>query len=140
MDEARISKAEETIAHLLRAVEAQQRSVEISLIQYRAGAIGVLQVNFTQTDLVTQQDALAIARAARSLGAVRAFRALGGGWESRSTGEFVSRETAEEMRSRTNWGDMIGAEYQEGRDVLFDRPVDDAPAPTTSPMPVQPNR
>lgn len=122
-------RATEQVDDLQRAVEAQQRSVDLSLIQYRAGAIGVLQLNFTQTDLVTQQDALAIARAARSLGAVRAFRALGGGWESQASGEFVSRETAEQMRARTNWGDMIGPEYQDGRDVLFERPVDDPAAP-----------
>jgi hypothetical protein len=130
------------VTALKSAVDAQQRSVNISLIQYRAGAIGVLQVNFTQTDLVTQQDALAVARAARALGAVRAFRALGGGWESRNTGEFVSGKTAEEMRARTNWGDMLGPEYQDGRDVLFERPRDDsamsAEVPAEMPEPARP--
>jgi NodT family efflux transporter outer membrane factor (OMF) lipoprotein len=125
-------RASEQVGSLQSAVDAQQRSVDISLIQYRAGGIGVLQVNFTQTDLVTQQDALAVARASRSLGAVRAFRALGGGWESRDPGEFVSKKTAEEMRARTNWGDMLGPEYEGGQDVLFDRPRADA-ADSTAP-------
>ncbi len=135
-------RASEQVTALKSAVDAQQRSVNISLIQYRAGAIGVLQVNFTQTDLVTQQDSLAVARAARALGAVRAFRALGGGWESRNTGEFVSAKAAEEMRARTNWGDMLGPEYQDGRDVLFERPRDDsamsAELPAEMPEPARP--
>ncbi len=126
-------RASDQVERLQSAVDAQRRSVEISLIQYRAGAIGVLGVNFTQTDLVTQEESLAVARAARSLGAVRAFRALGGGWESHATGEFVSKRTADEMRSRTNWGDMLGAEYEGGRDLLFDRPSADAvPTPAGS--------
>jgi len=131
-------RASEQVAALERAVNAQQQSADISLIQYRAGAIGVLGVNFTQTDLVTQQDSLAVAKAARSLGAVRAFRALGGGWESRAAGEFVSRRTAEEMRTRTNWGDMLGPEYEEGSDVLFDRPRAQTPPPAE--VPAGPNR
>lgn len=121
-------RASEQVEDLQSAVDAQQRSVDISLIQYRAGAIGVLQVNFTQTDLVTQQDSLAVAKASRSLGAVRAFRALGGGWESHATDEFVSKQTAEQMKARTNWGDMLDADYEEGSDLLFERPKSDASA------------
>jgi hypothetical protein len=35
------------------------------------------------------------------------YRALGGGWQIRADNEFVPAATAEEMRSRTNWGELL---------------------------------
>jgi NodT family efflux transporter outer membrane factor (OMF) lipoprotein len=112
----------ERAAHLGTAVTAQQRAVEISLIQYRNGAIDFIRVNSAQTDLVTQQDQLATARAATAVGAISTFRALGGGWEVRVGREFVDRATAEEMRERTDWGDLLAPDYDGGSDLFFDRP------------------
>jgi len=117
-------KSGERAASLAEAVTAQQRAVEISLIQYRNGAIDFLSVNRTQTDLVSREEQQAIARVTQALGAIQAYRALGGGWEILENVEFVSPETIEQMRQRTNWGNLIDPEYERGSDLrFFPRPV-----------------
>jgi NodT family efflux transporter outer membrane factor (OMF) lipoprotein len=117
-------KNRERFAHLTATVEAQRRAAELAVIQYRAGAVDFIRVNFAQTDLVEQQDQLASARADSALGAIATFRALGGGWEVRLAREFIPPETAAEMKARTDWGDLISPDYERGSDVLFPRPVD----------------
>lgn len=74
-----------------------------------------------------EQDNLVVFRAAIALGAVRTYRALGGGWEVREGREFVDPETSERMRNRTNWGDVLGADWSEGSDLGFRRPQERDP-------------
>lgn len=122
-------RSRERTSHLAEAVNASRRSVEISLIQYRAGAVDFIRVNDAQTSLVQEQDNLVVSRAAIALGAVRTYRALGGGWEIREGREFVDPDTAERMRARTNWGDVLNSEWQDGKDLGFQRPAERADTP-----------
>lgn len=115
-------RSKERTAHLAEAVRASERSVELSLIQYRSGAADFIRVNNAQADLVVQQDSLVSSRASTALGAVRAYRALGGGWEIREGAEFVDQETAERMRSRTDWGGVLDPDWERGKDLGFKRP------------------
>ncbi len=119
----------ERSSFLADAVEAQQRAVEISLIQYRNGAIDFIRVNQAQTDLVRQQDESVVARARTATGAIATYRALGGGWQIREGKEFVPAETIQEMRDRTNWGDLLAPDYSDGSDLGFERPK----VPTSTP-------
>lgn len=121
-------RSRERTTFLTEAVDASERSVELSLIQYRAGAVDFIRVNDAQGDLVQQQDSLVTARAAIALGAVRTYRALGGGWEIREGHEFVDAETASRMRERTNWGGVLPAGWQQGSDLGFARPATDVDA------------
>ncbi len=117
-------RAREQAEYLAEGVDAAQRSVELSLIQYRAGAVDFIRVNDAQTTLVQQEDSLVVARAAIALGAVRAYRALGGGWEIREGAEFIDAETAQRMRERTNWGDVLAPDWDRGNDLGFARPAE----------------
>jgi NodT family efflux transporter outer membrane factor (OMF) lipoprotein len=127
-------RSKDRTAQLTEAVDASNRSVELSLIQYRAGAVDFIRVNTAQTALVQEQDTLVSARAAIALGAVRTYRALGGGWEVRGANEFVDPETAQRMRDRTNWGDVLQDGWHQGKDLGFPRPaMDAAPAPAPTP-------
>lgn len=128
-------RSRERAAHLGEAVDASRRSVDLSLVQYRAGAVDFIRVNDAQATLVEQQDTQVVARAAISLGAVRTYRALGGGWEAQRGGEFIDPATAERMRKRTNWGDVMSPKWQSGRDLGFDRPAEQGPGPTPEEMP-----
>jgi outer membrane protein TolC len=56
-------RAKERSGFLAEAVDASKRSAELSLIQYRAGAVDFIRVNNAQTALVQQQDSLVVARA-----------------------------------------------------------------------------
>jgi NodT family efflux transporter outer membrane factor (OMF) lipoprotein len=124
-------RSRERTGHLSEAVNASQRSVELSLIQYRAGAVDFIRVNDAQSSLVEQQDSLVVARASIALGAVRTYRAIGGGWEIRQGREFVDDATAERMRQRTDWGDVLAPGWHEGGkdDLWFTRPALDAGDP-----------
>jgi NodT family efflux transporter outer membrane factor (OMF) lipoprotein len=123
-------RAKERAAFLAEGVAAGERSVELSLIQYRNGATDFIRVNQAQSDLAVQQDSLVVARAAAAVGAVSTFRALGGGWETRAGREFVPEETIREMRERTDWGDILQPGYGERKDLLMPRPTDGRPEPT----------
>jgi NodT family efflux transporter outer membrane factor (OMF) lipoprotein len=62
------------------AVTAAQRSLDISLNQYRAGLVSYLQVATQQTELLTNQRAAVSVMERRYVAAVQLVRALGGGW------------------------------------------------------------
>jgi NodT family efflux transporter outer membrane factor (OMF) lipoprotein len=62
------------------AVAAAQRSVDISLNQYRSGIVSYLQVATQQTALLTNQRAAVSLTGRRFVTAVQLVRALGGGW------------------------------------------------------------
>lgn len=115
-------RAKERAAFLSEGVEASKRSSEISLIQYRAGAVDFIRVNDAQSVLFAQQDLLVVAKAAIALGAIRTYRALGGGWEVDPNAEFVDAATVERMRARTDWGDVLAPDWNNGDDLGFDRP------------------
>jgi NodT family efflux transporter outer membrane factor (OMF) lipoprotein len=100
-------RSREQAGFLAQSVQSAQRSVELSLIQYRNGAVDFIRVNDAQTVLVNRQDGLVASRANVALGAIETFRALGGGWEIRADAEFVDPETIQRMRERTNWGDVL---------------------------------
>jgi outer membrane protein TolC len=122
-------RSRERATHLTEAVNASQRSVELSLIQYRAGAVDFIRVNDAQTQLVEQQDSLVVSRASIALGVVRTYRALGGGWETREGQEFIDEATAQRMRERTDWGGVLAPGWQDGKDLGFSRPAESAGAP-----------
>src|SRR5262245_46657577 len=122
-------KNRERSALLAQSVEAAQRTVELSLIQYRQGAADFLRVNQAQVDLVNRQNSLVVARAGIAQGAIDTYRALGGGWETHAGSEFVPRETVDEMRRRTDWGDLLDPYYGQQSDLLFPRPDDTERAP-----------
>jgi len=125
-------RSKERAGYLTEAVNASKRSAELSLIQYRAGAVDFIRVNNAQTELVRQQDSLVIARASIALGAVKTYRALGGGWEIRQGQEFVDPQTVERMRNTTDWGDVLGPNWEQGKDLGFPRPKEIEPNPAGS--------
>jgi NodT family efflux transporter outer membrane factor (OMF) lipoprotein len=120
--------AREQAGYYAESVAAAERAVELSLIQYRNGAVDFIRVNDAQTVLVTSQETLVTARANVAFGAIETYRALGGGWEIRGDGEFVDQATLDRMRARTNWGDVLGPDWHAGSDLGFKRPpADDRP-------------
>jgi len=82
-------KAQERAAILEQSVSAAQRTVDISLDQYKEGVIDFTPIFIFQRTLTDQQDALAQARGEIALNLVGVYRSLGGGWDVRPpyTGE-----------------------------------------------------
>jgi outer membrane protein TolC len=74
--------AQEQKARLESSVAAG-RTVDITLSQYRLGAVDFTPLVLFESTLVEQQDQLVVARGAIALNLIAAYRALGGGWEMR---------------------------------------------------------
>ena len=92
---------------LSKAVAAAKSSVSIALVQYRDGATDYTTVLDTQRNLANQQDSFAQARGQIVQNLVAMYRSLGGGWQIREGQDFVSEETREQMRERTDWGGLL---------------------------------
>jgi hypothetical protein len=61
-------------------------------------------------NLFQAQSNLAVARSNVLLGATAIYRALGGGWQIRQDSDFVNAPTRDQMRARTNWGNLLSPE------------------------------
>jgi len=99
--------------HLADAVTASKRSVDISALQYGEGLTGYQRVLDAQRGLRVDQDALALVRGSVAISLVNMYKALGGGWLSRSGQEIVKPETQQEMAERTDWGGLLEEPNQE---------------------------
>jgi NodT family efflux transporter outer membrane factor (OMF) lipoprotein len=91
------------------SVVAAQRSVEIAVVQYREGATDYQRVVDAQRSLLQQQQSLAQATSSVATSVIALYKALGGGWEWREGQPTVPEQTQQQMRQRTNWGDMLSA-------------------------------
>ncbi len=100
-------RAQDQVRSLVESVEAAQRSVELSLIQYRAGAVDYVRVLSSQDFLVQQQDRLAATQGDVALSLIATYKALGGGWQIRQGKEFLPAEVREVMASRTDWSTLL---------------------------------
>jgi NodT family efflux transporter outer membrane factor (OMF) lipoprotein len=118
--------SKEQAAFLSASVDASKRSVELSMTQYRAGGADFIRVLNATQFLVQEQDSLIVSRTNTAISAIALNKALGGGWEIRKDSEFVSPETIDRMRKRTNWGDITDSQYDTKKDMLlFPRPKTD---------------
>jgi outer membrane protein TolC len=104
---SRFASSQEQIDFLKDGVDASQRAVELSLIQYREGTADYTRVLDSQRFLLLQQDQLTRVRGEVAESLVAIYKALGGGWEQRQLDELISDDTRDEMRERTNWGGLL---------------------------------
>jgi NodT family efflux transporter outer membrane factor (OMF) lipoprotein len=116
-------RSREQAGFLTDSVVASRRSVDLSFTQYRAGGVDFIRVLNATQFLLNEQQNLVISRVNIATSAIALNRALGGGWELRKDDEFVPAETIEQMRQRTNWGDITSSDYGTKKDMrLFARP------------------
>jgi len=93
--------------YLLDSVKASQRSVDLSMLQYKEGLVDFQRVLDSQRFLTDEQDLWTRTRGDVILNLVSLYKALGGGWQIRAGKDFVSKNNVEEMEKRTDWGDLI---------------------------------
>lgn len=92
---------------LRRSVQAANGALRIALEQYEQGATSFTTVLTAEQNLLQAQNSLAGASANVPLGLAAVFRALGGGWQIRVDGNFVTAATVDQMRARTDWGSLL---------------------------------
>jgi NodT family efflux transporter outer membrane factor (OMF) lipoprotein len=100
-------KARERVVSLTESVDASRRAVDLAQTQYRDGVISYTLVLDAQQFLLLNEDQLTVARGAVARNLIATYKALGGGWQMRESGPLVPQETREEMRKRTNWGELL---------------------------------
>jgi NodT family efflux transporter outer membrane factor (OMF) lipoprotein len=109
-------RAKEQVGYLVESVKAAERSVELALLQYRDGVADYQRVLDTQQALVAQQDLKTSSQGNISTNLIAMYRALGGGWQIRQGNDFVPAETKEQMKQRTNWGELLESAPPDSRD------------------------
>jgi len=99
--------AQRQVTSLEKSVDAAARAVDLAEQQYRGGTADYTRVLTAQDSLTIEQSRLVATRGAVALNVIALYRALGGGWELRQDQDLVPAEIKEQMRERTNWGEMI---------------------------------
>jgi NodT family efflux transporter outer membrane factor (OMF) lipoprotein len=100
-------KAQESASNLQKSVDAARLAGDLSLIQYREGAVDFQRVVDSQTRLLTEMNSLAQTRSSIATNLIAVYKALGGGWEVSEGKPTVSEALQAQMASRTNWGDLL---------------------------------
>jgi NodT family efflux transporter outer membrane factor (OMF) lipoprotein len=103
-------RKQEEAGFLLDSVQASQRSVDLSLLQYKEGLVDYQRVLDTQRFLTEQQDIWTATRGDVILNLIGMYKALGGGWQIREGQKFVADKNIKAMRQRTNWGALLEPE------------------------------
>ncbi|MDJ0871664.1 MAG: efflux transporter outer membrane subunit [Gammaproteobacteria bacterium] len=106
-------RSQEQAAFLADAVKAQQRAVDLALIQYRDGVVDYQRVLDTQRALVASEQDWTDSRGNIGTSLVNMYAALGGGWELREGKPFVPEHLQSAMADRTDWGKLLKPDAME---------------------------
>ncbi|WP_042324888.1 efflux transporter outer membrane subunit [Paraburkholderia ginsengisoli] len=87
------------------AQAAAQRSLKLANTIYREGYSDFQRVLDAQRALFAQQDAYIVNRGNAVGSLIALYKALGGGWYSEQP--LIDPATCEQMRQRTDWGDLL---------------------------------
>ena len=101
------SQSRDEVVFLQRSVDAAIGALRIALIQYKEGTVDFTAVLNSLEGVYKAQNSLAIAQGNVPLGMIKAYRAMGGGWEVRRGRDFVPEATRDEMEKRTDWGTLL---------------------------------
>jgi NodT family efflux transporter outer membrane factor (OMF) lipoprotein len=92
---------------LSRTVVSAKRSSELSVLRYKEGFSDYQRVLDAQQSLFSQQQRYVDAQGTNVSNLVALYKALGGGWQIRQGVPFVDDSIRDEMRDRTDWGELL---------------------------------
>jgi NodT family efflux transporter outer membrane factor (OMF) lipoprotein len=95
------------VGFLRGSAQAASGALRIATEQYEQGATDFTTVLTAEQNLFQAESNLAQASANVSLGVTAVYRALGGGWQIREDSYFVTAATRDQMRARTDWGNLL---------------------------------
>ena len=99
--------AQQALTFEQNAATSAQRAVDLAMVQYREGAADYQRVLDADRSLLQQQNNMAQTRSNVSTSLIALYKALGGGWELAQGQPVVPVQTQDEMKARTNWGDIL---------------------------------
>jgi NodT family efflux transporter outer membrane factor (OMF) lipoprotein len=100
-----LAKALERDAILRQSALAARRSLTLANALFREGYTDFQRVLDSQSALAAQQDAYLVNRGNAVSDLIALYKALGGGWYSELP--LVDAATRQEMRQRTDWGELL---------------------------------
>jgi NodT family efflux transporter outer membrane factor (OMF) lipoprotein len=100
-------RSQEEAVFTLESVQATKRSVDLSMLQYHEGLVDYQRVLDALRTLANQQDSLTTVRGSIGINLIALYKALGGGWQARAGKNIIPENLLEQMRKRTNWGNML---------------------------------
>ena len=99
--------AQKRYKEIQKSYQAAKRSTELSLFQYQEGLIDYQRVLDSQRSLATVQDSATRSYSDITTNLITLYKAVGGGWETRTEQDFISEKTKQQMDKRTDWGDLM---------------------------------
>ncbi len=93
--------------YLRRSTDAANKALTVAIDQYQLGTRDFTTVLTAEQNLYQAQNNLAAAQGSVAVSLTSAYRALGGGWQIREGNDFVNDANRQEMRARTNYGDIL---------------------------------
>jgi NodT family efflux transporter outer membrane factor (OMF) lipoprotein len=100
-------RSQESVVSADSAVQSAQRSADLSMTQYREGAVDFQRVVDAQRSLLQDENTLTNTRSSVATNLIALYKAIGGGWQIRVGQPFLSDSTRTEMQQRTDWGDLL---------------------------------
>ena len=100
-------QSRQQVGFLRGSAEAAKGALRVATQQYNQGATDFTTVLVAEQNLLQAESNLAVAMGNVPLGLTAVYRALGGGWQIREDGNFVDAATRDQMRARTNWGNLL---------------------------------
>jgi len=109
IDDAAISvvKTGEQQRVLTDSLRAAERSLELANTRYQEGYADFQRVLDAQRALFAQADRELINRSTHISAIIALYRSIGGGWTDMSVEQLVPEPVRDEMRDRTDWGDLL---------------------------------
>ena len=100
-------KSREALVSGQKAVDAARRSVDLAVSQYREGAVDYQRVLDAQRVLLQVENDLTESQSSIATNRIALYKALGGGWETRIDQPILPENILNQMKDRTDWGDML---------------------------------
>ncbi len=105
---------------LKQSLGASERALEIANTRYREGYADFQRVLDAQRALFSQAERQVVNHGSHIRAVVALYRGLGGGWQETPIEQLIPERVREQMRERTDWGDLL------------DAPLPDSPMTPTS--------
>ena len=94
-------------------VENAKRSTEVSQLRFNEGFADYQRVLNAQQALFTQQGRYVGNHSSIVSSFIALYLALGGGWELHTNADMIDEDTRNELRERTDWGDLLEDETEQ---------------------------
>ncbi len=99
--------AQKRCKELQESYQSAKRSTDLSLYQYQEGLVDYQRVLDSQRSLAAAQDAATRGYSDISINLIVLYKAVGGGWETRTEQDFIPEKIKQQMDKRTDWGDLM---------------------------------